>query len=334
MQSSRFGRTGLTIPRITLGAGWVGGLIIRADRETRFRQLDEALAAGIDWWDTAALYGQGKSEEMIGEWLRDRPREAWPRLSTKFAVDARAGDVAGQIRRSVEASFVRLGVDRVSLLLLHNQIARGAVSGSIPGVTPEDALRSGGVADVMEGLRAEGLCDHIGFTALGEPSAAAELVGSGRFDAAQVYYNMLNPTAGEPAPPGWSTTDFNRLLDGCARQDMGVMGIRIFAAGYLATTERHGREVPVTDNAEDAAEAARAAAALGALEGEAGDGAQKAVRFGLAEDRLSTIVVGIGEDWHLAHALEALEMGPLPAAALDRLRRLRAADPAFARGSA
>ena len=67
MQQNRFGRTGLTIPHITLGAGWVGGLIIRADQETRFRQLDEALASGVDWWDTAALYGRGVSEQMIGE---------------------------------------------------------------------------------------------------------------------------------------------------------------------------------------------------------------------------------------------------------------------------
>lgn len=329
MQQNRLGRTGLTIPQITLGAGWVGGLIIRAEREARFRQLDEALEAGVDWWDTAALYGQGKSEEAIGEWLAARPAASHPRLSTKFSVDMAKGDAAGQMRRSVEASFARLGVSHVPVLFLHNQITAGAGKGSLTGVTEEDALKSGGVVDAMDAMRAEGLCDHIGFTALGDPGAARGLIRSGRFDVVQVYYNMLNPTAGEAAPPGWNSTDFLGLLDDCEAQDMGVMGIRIFAAGYLATTERHGREIPLTDNIDETIEAARAAAALDLLRDEAGDGAQKAVRFGLAERRLSTIVVGIGEDWHFAHALQALDMGPLPAPMLETLRRLRAENPAF-----
>ena len=329
MKQNRLGRTGLTIPQITLGAGWVGGLIIRADQETRFRQLDEALAAGVDWWDTAALYGQGKSEEAIGEWLAARPAASHPRISTKFSVEIAKSDVAGQVRRSVEASFDRLGVARVPSLSLHNQITSGAGQGSLSGVTAEDVLKSGGIADAMDALRAEGFCDHIGFTALGEPEAARILIRSGRFDLAQVYYNMLNPTAGEPAPPGWNTTDFLRLLDDCEAEDMGVLGIRIFAAGYLATTERHGREVPLTENIDESIEAARAAAALEMLGGEAGDGAQKAIRFGLAERRLSSIVIGIGEDWHFAHALKALEMGALRAETLDALRNLRAGHPAF-----
>ncbi len=69
----RFGRTELQIPRITFGGGWVGGVLIHGDRETAFEALDIAVAAGIDWIDTAALYGNGVSETVIGEWLRHRP---------------------------------------------------------------------------------------------------------------------------------------------------------------------------------------------------------------------------------------------------------------------
>jgi aryl-alcohol dehydrogenase-like predicted oxidoreductase len=103
---------------------------------------------------------------------------------------------------------------------------------------------------------------------------------------------------------------------------MGVMGIRIFAAGHLATTERHGREIPITANAEDAAEEARAAAVLAALAPEAGTPAQKALRFGLACPLLSTIVVGIGETWHLEEALAAEGMGPLAPASMNALQAL------------
>jgi aryl-alcohol dehydrogenase-like predicted oxidoreductase len=110
---------------------------------------------------------------------------------------------------------------------------------------------------------------------------------------------------------------------------MGVMNIRIFAAGHLASTERHGREAPITANAENAAEEARAKAALAVLGTQYGTPAQAALRFGLACPLLSTIVVGIGETWHLDQALGAAEMGPLPASAIQDLENLRRTHPAF-----
>ncbi len=110
---------------------------------------------------------------------------------------------------------------------------------------------------------------------------------------------------------------------------MGVMGIRIFAGGFLATDQRHGREIPITLNADETAEAARVAAMMAALDGEAGDRAQRAVRFGLSSDLLSTIVIGVGEDWHFAHALKALEMGALEAEALAALETVRSDDLSF-----
>ena len=141
------------------------------------------------------------------------------------------------------------------------------------------------------------------------------MIDSGRFDVVQIYYNLLNPTAMAGAGAGWNSTDFDGLLHRCAAKDMGVMDIRIFAAGHLATTERHGREMPITANAESAAEEPRAKAALDLLGSQYGTPAQAALRFGLACPLLSTIVVGIGETWHLDQALAAAEMGPLPASA-------------------
>ncbi len=109
---------------------------------------------------------------------------------------------------------------------------------------------------------------------------------------------------------------------------MGVMGIRIFAAGHLASQQRHGREIPITANADDAAEAARATAVVAAMGGAHGTPAQAALRFGLACPGLSTIVVGLGEIAHLREAIAAVEMGPLPD---EAIRALEAAweSPAF-----
>src|SRR5262245_6605619 len=105
MQRRRFGRTGLRVPALTFGGGWVGGLLIRGSERERQAVLDFALVAGIDWIDTAALYGNGASETAIGEWLRSLPEERRPRVSTKFNIDTSAGDLAGQIERSVSASL-------------------------------------------------------------------------------------------------------------------------------------------------------------------------------------------------------------------------------------
>jgi L-glyceraldehyde 3-phosphate reductase len=330
MQRRRFGRTGLEVPALTFGGGWVGGLLIHGSERDRQAVLDFALVAGIDWIDTAALYGNGVSETVIGAWLRSLPPERRPRVSTKLNVDMGTGDIAGQIERSVAASLQRLGLARVPLLILHGRIVDAASpTRDARSVTPQDVLQDGGIADIMNGLRAQGICDWIGLTGLGDPGALHEVVDSGRFDVAQVYYNLLNPTAMASAGPGWSSTDFDGLLHRCAAQDMGVMGIRIFAGGHLATSERHGREVAVTANAENAAEEARARAVWEVLGSAYGTGAQTALRFGLGCPLISTIVIGIGATWHLDEALAAAEMGPLPDPAVAAVERLWRTHPAF-----
>ena len=323
MDHRRFGRTGLQVPAITFGGGWVGGVLIHHDRETAHRALDTAWDAGIDWIDTAAQYGDGVSETVIGGWLEGRAADERPGLSTKFRLDPQADDLKGQMLRSVEASLGRLGLDRVPVIILHNQIDAEGHRGS-RSIDAKTALE---MADTMETLREQGLCDHLGMTAIGDPSALQQVAGSGRFDVAQVYYNILNPTATSGRQP-WNSTDFDGLLQTCAEHDMGVMGIRIFAGGHLASTERHGREIPITDRADDPAEEARALVAWQVLTPEDGTHAQAAVRFGLACGQVSTVVVGLGDLDHLRLAIEAESMGPLPQ---DRLSALEGmlSDPAF-----
>jgi len=330
MQRRRFGKTGLEVPVLTYGGGWVGGFIIRAEVEAREKVLNRALDAGMDWIDTAAAYGNGASETVLGEWLPKVPKDRRPRISTKFNIDVSAPDFAGQVERSVAASFARLRVDNVPLLILHNRIVdEASPDRNSRSLTAREVLAKGGVADILDQLRAKGLCDWIGLTGLGDSKALHEVVDSGRFDVAQIYYNLLNPTAMGSAGPGWNSTDFDGLLHRCAAKDVGTMGIRIFAAGHLATTERHGREMPITTNTDSSTEEVRAKAALDVLGSSYGRPAQAALRFGLACPLLSTIEVGIGEAWHLDEALAAYEMGPLPADAIEALEKLRRTHAAF-----
>ncbi len=323
MQHRRFGRTGLRVPAITFGGGWVGGVLIHRGEDQANAALDMAWGGEIDWIDTAADYGKGVSETVIGKWLEGRDKADSPRISTKFRIDPDASDLKGQMLRSVEASLERLGRDHVEVIILHNQIDVEGNRGS-RSVDSKLALE---MADTMETLREQGLCDWLGMTALGDPTSLADVVDAGRFDVAQVYYNILNPTAAGGLSP-WNSTSFDGLLDRCAVQDMGVMGIRIFAGGHLASSERHGREIPITLNAEDAAEEARTAALWSAFDPAPDAPAQAALRFGLACSGLSTIVVGLGELDHLRLALEAEARAPLPDEVLSKLEAIRQC-PAF-----
>jgi D-threo-aldose 1-dehydrogenase len=319
MEHRRFGRTGLAISRFALGGGIVGGILIHPADEVRLQALQRVVAAGGNWIDTAADYGGGESEKALGRLLPElTPR---PMLSTKVRLDTTTlDDLEGAIRRSLETSLTRLGLDRVALFQLHNPLGNATVGGTL---APDVVLRQGGVADVFDKLRQEGYFDWHGVTGLGETAAIVEVLESGRFDTAQVYYNMLNPSAGQsaaqPMPPGWSGQSFTGILDACRRYDVGVMNIRVLAAGILATDQRHGREVVVARDADLEREQARARKLFARLGDGYGTRAQAAIRFALANPDLSTTVVGVETLDQLDEALTGFEAGPLPAAALAEI---------------
>jgi L-galactose dehydrogenase/L-glyceraldehyde 3-phosphate reductase len=313
MKTRRFGRTGLQVSEVVLGAGYVGGLFVLADDDTRRRVLRRALDAGINWIDTAPLYGQGRSEEALGWLLAEIPDP--PCLSTKVRPDFGMPDLRGQIERSVHESLKRLRRDSVDLLQLHNPIDASNVAQVL-----------GETVDALERIRAQGLARFIGLTALGEAPAIVRAIDSGRFDSAQVYYNLLNPSAARAMPARWTGHDFSGIVAACKRHDVGIMNIRVFAAGVLATDARHGREVVATEHSDLDTEQRRAHAALAALGSGHGTRAQTALRFSLANPDLACVVIGLAERSHLEEAIAAQAMGPLPAEAIARLEAVYAKD--------
>lgn len=322
MRKRRFGRTGLQVSELAFGGGYVGGLLILADDETRRRALARAFEAGINWIDTAPLYGQGRSEEALG-WLLAEFKER-PYLSTKVGLDpAKLDDIPGEIERSVQASLRRLRRDSVDLLQLHNPIAARPKTGALRTIGLDDALRA---ADGLERMKSQGLTRFIGLTALGETPAVIRAIDSGRFDSAQVYYNLLNPSAARSMPPAWSGQDFAGVIDACKRHGTAVMAIRVLASGVLASDERHGREVAVTESADLGTEQRRAAGVFAVLRDSYGTRAQTAIRFALANPDLCIAVVGLAELRHLDEAIAAQAMGPLPADAIARLEAVYARD--------
>jgi aryl-alcohol dehydrogenase-like predicted oxidoreductase len=328
MKTRRFGRSGLQVSQVALGAGYVGGLLILADDDTRRRVLRRALDSGINWIDTAPLYGQGRSEEALG-WLLAEAKDRKPHLSTKVRLDlGKLADIPGEIERSVHESLKRLKRNSVDLLQLHNQIGERTGSGALGAVSIGDVLRKGGVADGLERMRDQGLTRLIGLTALGEAPAIIRAIDTGRFDSAQVYYNLLNPSAARAMPAGWTGHDFAGVCAACKRHDVAMMNIRVFASGVLATDARTGREIAVTDNSDLDVESKRAHAALAALGDGHGTRAQTALRFSLANPDLACVVFGVGEPSHLEEVIAAEAMGPLPADVIARL------EPVYARNFA
>ena len=325
MKYRKFGKTGLEVSEVIFGAGAVGGMLINADDETRRTAIRMALDGGINWIDTAASYGNGKSEEALGWLMNELPAEERPYMSTKTAFDRDAGDFAGQAEAAITASQGRLKADSVDLYQVHNRLA--ADPDSVPNaLTPDDFLRKNGVADAMRSLVDRGLTRHIGFTCTGEAEAMHEVIRSGRFESAQIYYNLLNPSAGRDMPPYWSAYDQQNIIGAAETNGVAVMVIRVFAAGIIATDSRTGREGGVVLNGDVASDEARMRAVLPLLSPDLGQRSQVAVRYALRNPGVSGVVVGLAELEHLRLAIKAAEMAPLPEALLEKLDALADSD--------
>lgn len=322
MKLRTFGRSGIRVSEIVFGAGAVGGILIHKDDATKREAIRRALAGGINWIDTAAQYGNGKSEEALG-WLLPEA-DAQPYLSTKFQLDPeRLDDIPSQIEERFNASLARLKRSSVDLLQLHNRI------GTTPGgrvLTVEQILGCNGVADGLERLREKGLIRYMGITAIGETASVCEVIRSGRFDSAQVYYNLLNPSAARKMPPAWTGHDMSGVIAACRANGVAVMAIRIFAAGVIASDQRTGREsvlIPDTSVAEDER---RAKAVFDAIGSGHGTRAQVALRFVLANPDVSCAIIGSAELHHIDEALDAAAMGPLSPDVIARLEPLYQTD--------
>ena len=321
MEQRPLGGTGLTVSALGFGCGNVGGLMVRGDPADQRRAVARALEAGITYFDTAPQYGGGRSEENLGHVLHELG--AWDRVvvgtKVRLAPEER-GDAPAAIRRSVERSLGLLGRDHVDLLQLHNPVMDGGERGGLP----LGEVMSG----VAEGLRrvvAAGLVRHVGFSGLGEARALTTAIGSGTFETVQCYFNALNPSAGFPGATGGGH-DFAGLIDEAAAAGMGVIAIRVIAAGALAGTAERAPNASAIDGAplvagsefaEDIARARRLAALTGELDLEST--LELAVRFALSMPGVSTALVGYSDQEQLEQAIRWAERGPLPAEAVQRV---------------
>jgi aryl-alcohol dehydrogenase-like predicted oxidoreductase len=323
MERRTLGRTGLEVSVLGFGCGAVGGLMVRGNPSDQERAVARALELGVNYFDTAAMYGNGESERNLGRVIKSLKPEIY--LGTKVRVpDAERNRIGAAITASLEASLQRLQLDRVDLFQLHNHIT---MDGSDGGLTPAAVL--GEVVPTFERLREQGKTRFWGITAVGNTQALHRVVDARAFDTAQVSYNMLNPSAGAAVPAGYPAHDYENLLAHTKAAEMGVINIRVLAAGSLSgTEERHPLGSPSVEPIgsggsyrTDVARARRLEPLI--REGYAENLVEAALRFAIANDAVSTVLVGYSTLDQLEYAARSIDKGPLSRAALDRLQELQ-----------
>jgi aryl-alcohol dehydrogenase-like predicted oxidoreductase len=326
MQLRVFGRTGMQLSVLGFGCGAVGGLMVRGDPDDQDRTIARAIDAGVNYFDTAVEYGNGESEKNLGRVLQ-KLKPANVVVGTKVRLPPSEFDrIANAVTMSLEGSLARLRLDRVDILHLHNTITEkgGGLALSIRQVLDD-------VVPVFDRLRQQGKIGFLGMTAIGDTAALHQVIDAGAFDSAQVVYNMLSPSAAEELPPNYPAQDYGRLFDHTKAAGVGVVGIRVLAGGALSgSADRHPIASPTPEPIGSAmsydADIDRARRLLPLVrEGFATSLTEAATRFALSHPAMGTILVGMATPQQFEDALVAVQKGPLPQAALDRLAALRQA---------
>jgi aryl-alcohol dehydrogenase-like predicted oxidoreductase len=223
LPTKEFGRTGHDSTRVIFGAAALGAMSqTRADAT-----LEQIRGWGINHIDTAASYGA--SEDRLQGWLSEHRDEVF--LATKTG--ERSGDAA---RAELERSLLRMAVDRVDMIQLHNL------------VEPDEwevAFAPGGAVEALAAARDEGLVGHIGVTGHGLRIAGMHLRSLERFDFAAV---LLPVNFVLLELPGYRA-DVDRLLEVCADRDIAVQTIKSIARGRWGAGDdrRFSWYEPLTD---------------------------------------------------------------------------------------
>jgi aryl-alcohol dehydrogenase-like predicted oxidoreductase len=213
-------------PPLILGCGNFGGIgsapafFEKGETlEQAIELMDAAWAAGITWFDTADAYGGGRSETYIGEWIRSRRPEGL-RITTKTFNPMDEGEDGGlapaRVRRQIDTSLQRLGVDRVDLYLAH------AWDEDVPVAE---------VAGVFEELVAAGKIGAYGLSNV-EGAQLSEALAAGSFSVVQNSYSLLDRDVEK------------RVLPLCAEHGLWFQAHSPLMGGWLTGKYRRGAPAP------------------------------------------------------------------------------------------
>ena len=316
METRDFGRTGMRLPVLGFGCGAVGGLMTNGDPADQERAVARALEIGINYFDTAAQYGNGKSETNLGRIWKSLKPKAYVGTKVRLPPTER-GKIGPGIAAALEQSLSRLQMERVDLFQFHNAIV-DTTSGA--NFSASDVLDE--VVPAFDKLRQQGKLGFFGITAVGETAALHKVVDAKVFATAQVSYNLLNPSPGRAVPAGFPAQNYGNLLGHTKAADMGVINIRVLAGGALSGSEERHKNAspppePIGSGSSYAIDLERARRLQPLVtEGHADSLVEASLRYVIANDAVSTVLIGIATPEQFEYAAQSIEKGPLSDSAL------------------
>ena len=325
------GRSGLEASVLGFGTGDNAGLMVLASPAEQRRAVDEAIAAGINYFDTSPDYDRGRAEENLGRALKGRRNDVL--LTTKVEImPADRRRMAKKVVESIDQSLRRLGTDHVDILMIHNPPARANQweRTTWAPLVANDYLGEGGAFEGLARAIAAGKARFGGFACEDtEADAAAALAAHPQVHVMNVWINMLNPSAflDTVTTPIDGPVDYRGIAAAAARHRVGIAGFRALGGGALMSAaantlvrhpvagggftrkpEIYKREVEL---------AARLVRRLGIDSTDAM--AALAYRFNITDSRIFSTIAGFSEISHLRGAIAAVAAGPLPRAKWDEI---------------
>ncbi|WP_306205900.1 aldo/keto reductase [Actinoplanes sp. RD1] len=304
MEYRQLGRSGLRVSVLTMGTMTFGGKgnfanVGSTDVAEARRQVDRAIDAGINLIDTADVYSDGLSEEIIGEVLEGRREDVL--LATKVRMSMGAGpNDAGLSRhhiiRGAEASLRRLRTDHIDLYQVHEW----------DGQTPvEETLEALDLLVRQGKVRYVGASNYAGWQLL-KALGTADRTGTPRFVSEQIYYSLQARDAEY------------ELIPAAVDQGLGVLVWSPLAGGLLSGKYRRGQQPPagsrqLTDwneppvrDQEQLYDTVEELVAIGEAHGVSA--AQVALAWLLGRPAVASLVIGARTDEQLADNLAAAEL--------------------------
>ena len=313
LEKAALGRSGLQVTRLGLGCAAIGGLYGDIPDDQATQVVHKALDLGLNLFDTAPLYGSGKSEERLGRALRDVPRDAYVlaskvgRLLVASDDDERDGSIFDNpppfkpvfdfsydgVMRSLEESLKRLGVDRIDILHIHDPDAhwKEAIEGAYPA---------------LERLRAEGVISAVS-AGMNQWEMLARFAREGDFDCFLLAgrYSLLDQSA------------LDELLPLCTEKNIGIMAGGTYNSGILAKGAKPGATYNYGEAPADIMQKAQAIEAVAERHGV--DVKAAASQFVFAHPAITCIIPGTRQPARVEENFNLL-IDEIPSAFWDDLR--------------
>lgn len=236
MKYREMGSTGIRVSEIGFGSGDNAGLLVKGEPQEQLRAIERALELGVNYFDTSPDYGKGLAETNIGKAMREIGFR--PVIATKVEVMPDELDhIADAVVESVEDSLRRLQVDHVDIVQIHNPPSIETDT-TVPGwihLGLDDYLGASGALEGLERLRRAGKTRYFGFANEdADADAILALLETREFHMLNVWYDLLNPTAGIPTPDGLDVQhDYGQYLVRARELGVGAAVIRPLAGGVL-----------------------------------------------------------------------------------------------------